>query len=169
MCTTSSRGPLRRSRLGSPICSLLSVRYNVLRVAFPLLHYRRRWVSLESPAHHQLAGSILIDHTHIVASSQLVLWYVRPFSGPQFLKLSADKRTFLKDSETKKNIPIFAIGLSLYESLPGTTAEQVGKEVIRTQWLCVTFLCCTMLDVNLMIPLVEAQKEPRSCLVAGFL
>ncbi|EJD07392.1 PRTase-like protein [Fomitiporia mediterranea MF3/22] len=44
-------------------------------------------------------------------------------------------RTFLKDPETKKNIPIFAIGLSLYESLPGTTAEQVGNEVIRTQWL----------------------------------
>ncbi|KAH8116267.1 PRTase-like protein [Phellopilus nigrolimitatus] len=44
-------------------------------------------------------------------------------------------RTFLKDPETKKNIPIYAIGLSLYESLPGTTAEQVGNEVIRTQWL----------------------------------
>ncbi|PAV19957.1 PRTase [Pyrrhoderma noxium] len=44
-------------------------------------------------------------------------------------------RTFLKDPETRKNIPIYAIGLSLYESLPGTTAEQVGNEVIRTQWL----------------------------------
>ncbi|KAI5124202.1 hypothetical protein M0805_005052 [Coniferiporia weirii] len=44
-------------------------------------------------------------------------------------------RTFLKDPETKRNIPIYAIGLSLYESLPGTTAEQVGNEVIRTQWL----------------------------------
>jgi len=30
---------------------------------------------------------------------------------------------------------MFAIGLSLYESLPGTTADQLGKEVIRTQWL----------------------------------
>ncbi|KAI0924573.1 hypothetical protein AcW2_005426 [Taiwanofungus camphoratus] len=44
-------------------------------------------------------------------------------------------RTFLKDKTTKKNIPIHAIGLSLYESLPGTTAEQIGNEVIRTQWL----------------------------------
>ncbi|KAL5492247.1 hypothetical protein ACEPAI_3694 [Sanghuangporus weigelae] len=44
-------------------------------------------------------------------------------------------RTFLKDPATKKNIPIFAIGLSLYESLPGTTTEQIGNEVIRTQWL----------------------------------
>ncbi|KAG2157848.1 phosphoribosyltransferase-like protein [Suillus bovinus] len=44
-------------------------------------------------------------------------------------------RTFLKDSSTKRNIPIQAIGLSLYESLPGTTAEQLGGEVVRTQWL----------------------------------
>jgi len=44
-------------------------------------------------------------------------------------------RTFLKDEATKKNIPIYAIGLSLYESLPGTTAEQLGEQVIRTQWL----------------------------------
>ncbi|TFY56031.1 hypothetical protein EVG20_g9093 [Dentipellis fragilis] len=44
-------------------------------------------------------------------------------------------RTFLKHKDTKKNIPIYAIGLSLYEVLPGTTAEQLGNEVIRTQWL----------------------------------
>ncbi|KAG6381602.1 phosphoribosyltransferase-like protein [Boletus reticuloceps] len=44
-------------------------------------------------------------------------------------------RTFLKDPSTNKNIPIQAIGLSLYEALPGTTAEQIGHEVIRTQWL----------------------------------
>jgi hypothetical protein len=44
-------------------------------------------------------------------------------------------RTFLKDSSTNKNIPIQAIGLSLYEALPGTTAEQIGNKVIRTQWL----------------------------------
>ncbi|KAI0792123.1 phosphoribosyltransferase-like protein [Abortiporus biennis] len=44
-------------------------------------------------------------------------------------------RTFLKDPSTKRNIPIHAIGLSLYESLPGTTAEQIGSQVIRTQWL----------------------------------
>jgi len=44
-------------------------------------------------------------------------------------------RTFLKEASTNRNIPIHAIGLSLYESLPGTTAEQIGNEVIRTQWL----------------------------------
>ncbi len=50
-----------------------------------------------------------------------------------------DQRTFLKDPSTKRNIPIHAIGLSLYEALPGTTAEQIGNEVIKTQWLCVNF------------------------------
>ncbi|KAH9935926.1 PRTase-like protein [Epithele typhae] len=44
-------------------------------------------------------------------------------------------RTFLKHPQSKKNIPIHAIGLSLYESLPDTTEEQIGAEVIRTQWL----------------------------------
>ncbi|OAX40012.1 PRTase-like protein [Rhizopogon vinicolor AM-OR11-026] len=44
-------------------------------------------------------------------------------------------RTFLKDPSTAKTIPIKAIGLSLYEPLPGTTAEQCGTEVVRTQWL----------------------------------
>ncbi|KAG9312969.1 PRTase-like protein [Chiua virens] len=44
-------------------------------------------------------------------------------------------RTFLRDSSTRKSVPIQAIGLSLYEPLPGTTAEQIGTEVIRTQWL----------------------------------
>ncbi|CCH40470.1 Xanthine phosphoribosyltransferase [Wickerhamomyces ciferrii] len=44
-------------------------------------------------------------------------------------------RTFLKE-KGQKNIPIQVIGLSLYENL-GTTSEddQIGKEVIRTQWL----------------------------------
>ncbi|EJU03552.1 hypothetical protein DACRYDRAFT_64485 [Dacryopinax primogenitus] len=44
-------------------------------------------------------------------------------------------RTFLKDPKSKRNIPIQAIGLSLYESLPTTTAEQQGVEVVKTQWL----------------------------------
>ncbi|KAI9464188.1 hypothetical protein HD554DRAFT_2195154 [Boletus coccyginus] len=44
-------------------------------------------------------------------------------------------RTFLKDPSTNKNIPIQAIGLSLYEALPGTTAEQIGNKIVRTQWL----------------------------------
>jgi len=44
-------------------------------------------------------------------------------------------RTFIKDPATKRNIPIQAIGLSLYESLPDTTEEMIGAQVVRTQWL----------------------------------
>ena len=62
---------------------------------------------------------------------------VRP--GPFDLVLSSSsssktQRTFLKDATTNKNIPIHAIGLSLYEPIPGVTSEELGKEVVRTQW-----------------------------------
>jgi hypothetical protein len=45
-------------------------------------------------------------------------------------------RTFLKQPEAK-NIPIVAIGLSLYEDIPQHDGpeEEAGLEVIRTQWL----------------------------------
>ncbi|KAF8631913.1 hypothetical protein AX15_002170 [Amanita polypyramis BW_CC] len=43
-------------------------------------------------------------------------------------------RTFLR-AETKKPLQIQAIGLSLYEPIPGTTVQQIGREVIRKQWL----------------------------------
>ena len=55
--------------------------------------------------------------------------------SPSRILSSVSQRTFLKSPERKGNIPIHAIGLSLYESLPGMTAEQIGAEVIRTQWL----------------------------------
>lgn len=42
-------------------------------------------------------------------------------------------RLFLKE-EGGKNIPIQAIGLSLYEQF-GASEDQIGKEVVRTQWL----------------------------------
>ncbi|KAL7416910.1 hypothetical protein BDY24DRAFT_378680 [Mrakia frigida] len=44
-------------------------------------------------------------------------------------------RTFLKSPTRKANIPIQAIGLSLYEALPSSVEETIGTEVIRTQWL----------------------------------
>ncbi|RDB20894.1 Xanthine phosphoribosyltransferase 1 [Hypsizygus marmoreus] len=44
-------------------------------------------------------------------------------------------RTFLREETANKSLQIQAIGLSLYEPLPGTTAEQLGNEVVRTQWL----------------------------------
>ena len=48
-------------------------------------------------------------------------------------------RTFLKrrDENTGKlrNIPIQAIGLSLYEEVEGVSEEKIGTQVVRTQWL----------------------------------
>lgn len=42
-------------------------------------------------------------------------------------------RSFIKQPG-EKNIPIQAIGLSLYENMGGSE-DKIGKEVIRTQWL----------------------------------
>lgn len=42
-------------------------------------------------------------------------------------------RSFLKES--LKNIPIQAVGLSLYEQMGNATQETIGKEVVRTQWI----------------------------------
>ena len=47
------------------------------------------------------------------------------------------QRTFLREGTGKKTLQIQAIGLSLYEPIEGTTAEQIGNEVVRTQWLWV--------------------------------
>lgn len=49
-------------------------------------------------------------------------------------------RTFLKkpsahDPNKKRNVPIQAIGLALYEEVAGSSAENMGREVVRTQWL----------------------------------
>lgn len=45
-------------------------------------------------------------------------------------------RTFLKKENGGKNIPIQAIGLSLYEDLGVDDFKQViGKQVVKTQWL----------------------------------
>uniref|UniRef100_A0A0W0FZE8 Xanthine phosphoribosyltransferase 1 n=1 Tax=Moniliophthora roreri TaxID=221103 RepID=A0A0W0FZE8_MONRR len=44
-------------------------------------------------------------------------------------------RTFLREQTDNKTLQIQAIGLSLYEPVEGITAEQIGQEVIRTQWL----------------------------------
>lgn len=43
-------------------------------------------------------------------------------------------RSFLKQPGGK-NIPIQAIGLSLYEQMGNVPEETIGKEVIRTQWI----------------------------------
>jgi hypothetical protein len=59
---------------------------------------------------------------------------VTEFEDSQLIDL-VSKRTFLRGSTENKTLRIYAIGLSLYEPLEGTTAEQIGHEVIRTQWM----------------------------------
>ncbi|TEB21785.1 PRTase-like protein [Coprinellus micaceus] len=44
-------------------------------------------------------------------------------------------RTFLREETSKKTLQIQAIGLSLYEPVDGASEEQIGLEVVRTQWL----------------------------------
>jgi len=44
-------------------------------------------------------------------------------------------RTFLRAETENKTLQIQAIGLSLYEPVDGVTVEQIGNDVIRTQWL----------------------------------
>jgi len=41
----------------------------------------------------------------------------------------------LKNPLNKRDIPIQAVSLTLYESIPGTTVERRGDEIIRNQWL----------------------------------
>ena len=62
------------------------------------------------------------------------MWLLTDVGGGGFIPARI-LRTFLKQPNSK-NIPIQAIGLSLYEDL-GTEAvvETAGLEVVRTQWL----------------------------------
>jgi hypothetical protein len=70
----------------------------------------------------------------------------------------------LKDPSSKRNIPIQAIGLSLYESLPGVTEEQCGSEVIRTQWLYDVIIA----PLTQMIIFTEDRSRARLCSEEGF-
>jgi hypoxanthine phosphoribosyltransferase len=72
-------------------------------------------------------------------------------------------RTFLKEPGAK-NIPIQAIGLSLYEDM-GTVEEKLGVEVIRTQWL--DFSTLTKHSVDLIgkhILIVDEVDDTRTTL-----
>lgn len=80
-------------------------------------------------------------------------------------------RTFLKTPD-RRNIPIQAIGLSLYEDLgtgtsatqtPTTTAETIGKQVVRTQWLDFSTLGRTPL-VGRRILIVDEVDDTRTTL-----
>merc|ERR1711939_1030530 len=71
-------------------------------------------------------------------------------------------RTFCKVGGTK-NIPIQAIGLSLYEELGGATEEQIGKEVVRTQWLDFSTLGKTPL-LGRRVLIVDEVDDTRTTL-----
>lgn len=77
-------------------------------------------------------------------------------------------RTFLKKSkgERAKNIPIQAVGLSLYEDM-GTDdyEEKIGKEVIRMQWLDFSALDEHKLDlIGKNILIVDEVDDTRTTL-----
>jgi hypoxanthine phosphoribosyltransferase len=80
-------------------------------------------------------------------------------------------RSFLKKSGSP-NIPIQAIGLSLYEELPehtsGTTTpgeiEQLGTKVTRTQWLDLTSLGNLSNLVGKRILIVDEVDDTRTTL-----
>ena len=83
-------------------------------------------------------------------------------------------RTFCKNAG-RKNIPIQAIGLSLYEELgeAGVTEEKLGKEVIRTQWLDFSTLGSRSLLGRRILIVVSATsiqssaRQAKSCRHSG--
>ncbi|OAA50622.1 xanthine phosphoribosyltransferase 1 [Metarhizium rileyi] len=73
-------------------------------------------------------------------------------------------RSFLKKPGSP-NIPIQAIGLSLYESLgEDTEVEQIGKKVTRTQWLDLTALGQMENLVGKRILIVDEVDDTRTTL-----
>lgn len=81
-------------------------------------------------------------------------------------------RSFLK-APGKPNIPIQAIGLSLYEQLPNTNGaasltpgevEQPGTKVTRTQWLDLTSLGEMQNLVGKRILIVDEVDDTRTTL-----
>lgn len=73
-------------------------------------------------------------------------------------------RSFLKQPESH-NIPIQAIGLSLYEQLStDTVVEAVGTKVTRTQWLDLTALGSMSNLVGKRILIVDEVDDTRTTL-----
>ncbi|KAF5336189.1 hypothetical protein D9611_006267 [Ephemerocybe angulata] len=68
-------------------------------------------------------------------------------------------RTFLREETGKKTMQIQAIGLSLYEPIEGTTAQQIGHEVIRTQWLGPECLKTLVGRRNLIVDEVDDTRK----------
>jgi hypothetical protein len=82
------------------------------------------------------------------------------------LTRGVSQRTFLKTGPTNRNIPIQAIGLSLYEELglPDGSGlaqeEKIGKEVVRTQWLDFSTLGSTPLVGRRILIVVSLEMFP---------
>ena len=73
-------------------------------------------------------------------------------------------RSFLK-TPGSPNIPIQAIGLSLYETLPtDTVVEEPGKKVTRTQWLDLTSLGEMKNLIGKKILIVDEVDDTRTTL-----
>ncbi|KAM4062760.1 phosphoribosyl transferase domain-containing protein [Hirsutella rhossiliensis] len=72
-------------------------------------------------------------------------------------------RSFLKQPGSP-NIPIQAIGLSLYESLGGTEVEAIGTKVTRTQWLDFTALGEMYNLVGKRVLIVDEVDDTRTTL-----
>ncbi|POR32182.1 Xanthine phosphoribosyltransferase 1 [Tolypocladium paradoxum] len=72
-------------------------------------------------------------------------------------------RSFLKQPGSP-NIPIQAIGLSLYETLGGTEVEAIGTKVTRTQWLDLTALGEMENLVGKRILIVDEVDDTRTTL-----
>lgn len=73
-------------------------------------------------------------------------------------------RSFLKE-QGSPNIPIQAIGLSLYETLPtDTVVEEPGKVVTRTQWLDLTSLGSMKNLIGKKILIVDEVDDTRTTL-----
>jgi hypoxanthine phosphoribosyltransferase len=72
-------------------------------------------------------------------------------------------RSFLK-TPGSPNIPIQAIGLSLYESLPTDVVEEPGTKVTRTQWLDFTALGSINNLVGKRVLIVDEVDDTRTTL-----
>ncbi|KAL6692800.1 phosphoribosyltransferase-like protein [Trichoderma pleuroticola] len=72
-------------------------------------------------------------------------------------------RSFLKRPGSP-NIPIQAIGLSLYESLGDTQVEEIGTKVTRTQWLDLTALGEMENLVGKRVLIVDEVDDTRTTL-----
>jgi hypoxanthine phosphoribosyltransferase len=72
-------------------------------------------------------------------------------------------RSFLK-TPGSPNIPIQAIGLSLYETLSDAVVEEPGKKVTRTQWLDLTSLGEMKNLIGKKILIVDEVDDTRTTL-----